>query len=93
MASDDQTICLKLSIDLATALRSRAASENLTISDVLRSMIMEWVYDERPSVDDGYKQGRSIAMKMAHLTVSKLINDQMPDNFEEAMNILRNSSG
>jgi hypothetical protein len=93
MAADDQTICLKLSIDLATALRSRAASENLTISDVLRSMVMEWVYDERPSVDDGYKQGRSIAMKVAHQTVTHLIADRMPDNFEDAMALINSRRG
>lgn len=87
MADKQQnTICVKLPDDLALALRARADAEGLNISEILRSMIHQWVYNETPSVDDGYRAGRALGLRAAHVAVSHLV---VPETYEEALAILQ----
>lgn len=92
MANNNRGVaCVKLPDDLAEALRVRADAEGLTVSEVLRAMVQAWVYDERPSVDEGYRAGRAVGMKMAHIAVSNVIS-QMPMTYEDALAIIKATS-
>ncbi len=77
-------VCVRLPDDLDVALRQRAEAEGLSVSELLISMLSHWVYGSTPSVDEGYKQARSLATKLAHEAVSRAIDD-LPSTYEEAI--------
>jgi hypothetical protein len=77
-------ICVRLPEDLDVAIRTRGAAEGLSPSEMLRSIITQWAYGSTPSVDEGYRQARSIAVRLAHEAIARAF-DQLPEGYEEAL--------
>lgn len=83
-----QPMCVRLPEDLDAAVRALAESEGISPSEVLRSAVHQRVYSQIPSVDEGYKQARGLAIQFAHEAVN-LAAEQIPDSYEEAMEFLQ----
>ena len=76
-------LCVRLPPDLDAAVRERAAREGLSVSEIFRALMSQWVYQQTPSVDEGYYNARQLAMKLAHEAVSNVIANE-PGAFDVA---------
>ena len=80
------TLCVKLPIDLATALRARAAAESLSVSEVLRSIIEQWLMGTQPSTDQGYIQARRYATMLAQQALQTALQN-IPQTYDQAVSL------
>lgn len=82
-------LAVRLPDDLDALVRSRAESEGLTTSELLRSIVSQWAYGTMPSVGEGYVAARNVAIQAAHVALSNAFADSMPETYEEAIRLLQ----
>jgi hypothetical protein len=82
-------IAVRLPDDLDALVRSRAESEGLTTSELLRSIVSQWAYGAAPSVGEGYLAARQVAIQAAHVALSHAFAEEMPQTYEEALTLLQ----
>jgi len=83
MAESSEPIAFRLPAELAQAIRSRAESEGVTVSEVMRNVVHAWFYGEAPSANEGYYQSRGNAVRIAQMLLARAL-EAMPSSEEDA---------
>ena len=80
----DEYIGFRLPAPLALQARAAAESLQMNLSEWLRVVVDQAVNGTVPSIDEGYKQARALAIQLAtQLLQTALAN--MPDSYDEAL--------
>lgn len=82
-------LAVRLPDDLDALVRSRAESESLTTSELLRSIVSQWAYGTTPSVGEGYFAARNVAIKAARVALAHAFAEAMPETYEEAIQLMQ----
>ncbi len=82
-------MAVRLPDDLEALIRTRAESEGLTTSELLRSIVSQWAYGTMPSVGEGYNAAKAVAIKAAHVALSHAFAEAMPETYEEAIQLMQ----
>lgn len=83
----EHTICVRLDEELDAMLRARCGAEGLQISEVVISLLRQWLTGVVPTVDDGYRQAKGIALLAARLAIGLAANN-LPQTYDEALAFL-----
>lgn len=65
----------------------RAQLEGLTVSELLQSFAQGVIYNTQPSVDEGYRHAKHLAIRIAHDVLQNAL-DELPETFAEAHHTL-----
>lgn len=75
-------IGVKLPPELRAELEEVCLQQGITISEYVRAAILMAMHGGFNGIDEGYKQGRALAIRMAHGMLT-FAEQQMPASFEE----------
>lgn len=84
----NKPLCLRLPDDLHLAVVQLAANAGMNTSEWMRDVLFRVVYGEPPGVDEGYTQGRQIAVAATFAVVREAISQalaSLPATAEEAI--------
>lgn len=95
MGNSANTICAKLPEDLLYAVTDRAEAEGISISELLRAVLTQFIYGTTPAVGEGYEQAKRLATQIAYKALADSL-EYMPESVEdhiEAMKDVRRKGG
>jgi len=81
-------LCLRLPTDLHTAVVQIAARDGLSISEWVRTLIYRHIYNDSPTADDGYMQGRVLGYQAAMQTLRHAF-ESIPMSIDDAMPLIQ----
>lgn len=81
--------CVRFPLDIDAELMARARNENLTVSELLQAFALGVIHNTQPSVDEGYRQAKSVAMQLATEALHTALAE-MPETFAEAHQAVAN---
>lgn len=87
MAEKVHTICVRLDEELDALLRQRCTMEGLQISEVVISLLRQWLTGTVPTVDDGYRQAKAMALVCVRFVIGHAAKN-LPQTYEEAIAFL-----
>jgi hypothetical protein len=88
MSNKDGIISAKLPEDLYMAAAERAESEGISLSELVRVVMTQFIYGTMPSFTEGYEEAKKLAYRLA----SRALRDgfaSLPETPEEAFQLAR----
>lgn len=88
MSNKDGIVSAKLSEDLYQAVSERAEAEGVSMSELLRVVLSQFIYGTLPAVDDGYIEAKKLAYRLA----TRALRDgfaSLPESPEEVFELAR----
>jgi len=83
MANKSGVICAKFPDELLALAEDRALAEGITISELLRAVMTQFLLGNVPAVTEGYQQAKSTALFLAHTMLQQALA-MLPETVEEA---------
>ncbi len=91
MANSANTICAKLPEDLLYAVTDRAEAEGISISELIRAVLSNFIYGTQPAVSEGYDQAKRLATQIAYKALADSLA-YMPSTVEEHIEAMKDVS-
>jgi len=84
----NRNICTRIPDGMDAAVDALVAAQGVSISEWLRNLVYQAVYQQSPTFDDGYFQGKSLGLHYALVVAQEAFRDsaQTP---EEALAYLK----
>lgn len=89
MANSNNTICAKLPEDLLYAVTDRAEAEGISISELIRAVLTQFIYGTTPAVGEGYDQAKRLATQIAYKALADSL-EYLPATVEDHIEAMRN---